>query len=140
MLFQAALQRKTVNLLGKLNVPHTFTYVKDFGKALAIAGTDERAIGKVWHVPSGKAYTQGEIIGKLSYLLGYEVKIRTNGKLMLSLIGLFNKKVKEVVEMLYEFEEPFIMSASEMEKEFNFSATPMEQRLQETLDWVKNRL
>ena len=48
-------------MLGNLNQPHTFTYVKDFGKALAIAGTDDRALGKVWHVPSGKPYTQNEL-------------------------------------------------------------------------------
>jgi hypothetical protein len=39
--------------------------------------------------------------------------------------------------MLYQFEAPFIMDASAMEKEFGITATPMEQRVLETLDWFK---
>lgn len=39
--------------------------------------------------------------------------------------------------MLYQYEAPFIMDASAMEKEFGMTATPMEQRVSETLDWVR---
>lgn len=137
MIFKAALQKKTINMVGDLNQPHTFTYVKDFGKALAIAGTDYRSIGRVWHVPSGKAYTQGELVELISKLLGYQVKARATGKFMLSFIGLLNKSANELVEMLYEFNEPFIMNSSAMEKTFGLTPTPMEQRIEETLDWVR---
>jgi nucleoside-diphosphate-sugar epimerase len=138
MLFKAALQRKTLNMLGDLNQPHTFTYVKDFGKALAVAGTDERAIGKPWHVPSGKPYSQNELAELISKELGYTVKTRATGKMVLSIIGLFNKGAKEVVEMLYEFNEPFILNSEAMEKTFNLTPTPMEQRIRETLEWARN--
>jgi nucleoside-diphosphate-sugar epimerase len=137
MIFKAALNKKTVNMLGDLNQPHTFTYVKDFGKALAVAGTDDRALGKVWHVPSGIPFTQKELADMLSKQLGYTVKARANGKIMLSIIGLFNKGAKELVEMLYEFNEPFIMNSDLMGSTFGLKATPMEQRITETLDWVK---
>ena len=140
MIFKAALQKKTVNMLGDLNQPHSFTYVKDFGKALAIAGTDERAIGKIWHVPSGKPYTQSELAEMLSKELGYQVKTRATGKLILSVIGLFNKEVKEVIEMLYEYNEPFIMNSDLMESTFGLKTTSMEQRIRETLEWAKTRL
>jgi nucleoside-diphosphate-sugar epimerase len=137
MIFKAAIQKKTINMLGNLNQPHTFTYVKDFGKALAIAGTDDRALGKVWHVPSGKPYTQNELAELLSKELGYPLKTRATGKIMLSIIGLFNKGAKEVVEMLYEFNETFIMNSEAMEMTFGLVPTPMEQRIKETLEWVK---
>ncbi|OWY22197.1 NAD-dependent dehydratase [Sphingobacteriales bacterium UPWRP_1] len=137
MIFKAALQHKTINMLGNLEQPHTFTYVKDFGKALAIAGTHEQATGKVWHVPSGRAYTQKELLKLLSEQLGYEVKGRGAGKFMLSFIGLFNPGVQEVVEMLYEFTGPFIMDATAMEATFGLKPTPMEQRIAETLEWAR---
>lgn len=140
MIFKAALKRKTINMLGNLNQPHSFTYVKDFGRALAIAGTEDRALGKAWHVPSGHAYTQKQLIDMLSEKLGYETKARSAGKFMLNLIGLFNPSVKEVVEMLYEFNAPFIIDGSAMEKTFGLIATPMEQRISETLDWAKTQL
>lgn len=140
MIFKAALQKKTVNMLGNLNQPRTFTYVKDFGKALAIAGTDERAIGKIWHVPSGKPYTQSELAELLSKELGYQVKTRATGKFILSIIRLFNKEAKEVIEMLYEYNEPFIMNSDLMESAFGLKTTPMEHRIRETLEWAKTRI
>ncbi|MBX7043442.1 MAG: NAD-dependent epimerase/dehydratase family protein [Ignavibacteria bacterium] len=139
MIFKAAIKKKTVNMLGDLNQPHSFTYVKDFGKALAIAGTDDRATGKIWHVPSGKPYTQNELAQMISKELGYPVKARATGKFMLSLAGMFNKSAKEVIEMLYEFNEPFILNSEAMEKTFGLTATPMEQRIKETIEWAKSQ-
>jgi len=140
MIFKAALQKKTVNMLGNLNQPHSFTYVKDFGKALALAGTDDRATGRAWHVPSGKPYTQSELAEMLSKELGYQVKTRATGKFVLSIIGLFNTEAKEVIEMLYEYNGPFIMNSNLMESTFGLKTTPMEQRNRETLEWAKTRL
>lgn len=139
MIFKAALQKKTINMLGNLNQPHSFTYVKDFGKALAIAGTDDRALGHTWHVPSGKPFTQNELAEILSNQLGYPLKTRATGKLLLSIIGLFNVGAREVVEMLYEFNEPFIMNSDVMEKTFGLTPTPIDQRIKETLEWVKSK-
>ncbi|HQX76303.1 MAG TPA: NAD-dependent epimerase/dehydratase family protein, partial [Thermoflexales bacterium] len=51
MLYKPALQGKTVNAMGRLDMPHTFTYAPDFGKTLAILGTRDEALGKAWHVP-----------------------------------------------------------------------------------------
>lgn len=140
MLFKAALQRKTLNMLGDLDQPHTFTYVKDFGRALAIAGTAERALGQTWHVPSGKPYSQNQLTEMISKELGYPLKNRASGKMVLSVLGLFNKAAREMVEMLYEFNEPFIMDATTMEKTFGLQPTPMQQRIKETLQWAKTSL
>ena len=137
MIFNAALKKRPINILGKLDQPHSFTYVKDFGKALATAGTNHKALGRAWHVPSGKAYTQQEIVDIISKQLGYQLKARPAGKFILNLMGIFNPMVREVIEMLYQFEAPFVMDASDMEKEFGITATPMEQRISETLDWAR---
>lgn len=140
MLFKAALQRKTINALGSLDQPHTFTYVKDFGRALATAGDNDLALGKVWHVPSGPAITQQQLLDLVSKQLGYPLKGRPSGKFILSLIGLFNASAKELVEMLYEFNQPFILDGSAMEQTFGLTATPMEQRISETLEWAKTQM
>lgn len=139
MIFKAALQKKTINMLGSLNQAHTFTYVKDFGRALAVAGTDERALGRAWHVPSGPPFTQNQVLDLLSKQLGHPLKARAAGKFMLSLIGLFDPGAKEVVEMLYEFTSPFVMDSSAMEKIFGLTHTPMEMRISETLEWARDQ-
>ena len=37
--------------------PHSMTYTPDIGPALAILGTDDRARGRAWHVPTAPALT-----------------------------------------------------------------------------------
>lgn len=138
-IFAAALQHKTVNMLGSMDVARSFTYVRDFGRALATAGTDERALGKAWHVPSGPPLTQRQLLALLSSQLGYEVKGRAVGKVLLSLVGLFNPAAREVKEMLYQFVHPFVIDGSAMEHTFGLVPTAMEQRIAETLEWVKSR-
>ncbi len=140
IMFRAALNNKTVWLPGKLELPHSFTYTRDFGEALAVAGTDERALGRIWHVPSGNPCTQQQLVDMISAGLGRQVKVRAIGRFLLSMLGIFDRNAGEASEMLYEFNEPYILNAAAMEKTFGLKATPMEQRIEETLDWVRRQI
>ena len=45
-------------MLGDPDVPHTVTYIEDFGRALAGAlGERDEALGEVWHVPNAEPVT-----------------------------------------------------------------------------------
>jgi len=50
---QPALRGKTASWLGSLDAPHTLSYLSDFARGLVTLGTNARAWGKVWHIPSG---------------------------------------------------------------------------------------
>jgi nucleoside-diphosphate-sugar epimerase len=41
-----AMQGKTASLVGKLDLPHTYTYIDDFGEALVILGEQREALGQ----------------------------------------------------------------------------------------------
>jgi nucleoside-diphosphate-sugar epimerase len=140
MIFRAALEGRPVSALGSLDQEHSFTYAKDFGRALATAGTDDRALGRAWHVPSGPALTQRALLDLLSRELGRAVRARVAGRSLLGFVGLFNPTAREVVEMLYEFTGPFILDGSAMEKTFGLRPTPMETRIRETLAWTRERV
>jgi nucleoside-diphosphate-sugar epimerase len=140
LIFKPALSGKTVNLVGSLNQPHTFTYAPDFGRALAILGTREEADGRAWHVPSDAPVTQGELIKLLETALGKPVKAMAGGKLILSVMGLFNPSVREIVEMLYEFTKPFVMDSSAFQKTWNLQPTPLREAVQNTLEWNRAHL
>jgi nucleoside-diphosphate-sugar epimerase len=136
-LFLPALQGKPANAMGRLDQPHTWTYAPDFGKALAIAGTHDEALGRAWHVPSNAALTQQQILDLVSAEVGKPVKARVAGKFMLSFIGLFNKTLAEMPEMLYEFTQPFIMDSSEFTRRFGVQATPMKQAIAESVAFAR---
>ena len=139
MVFRAALAGKAISAVGRLDQPHTFTYVKDFGRALAVAGTDDRALGRAWHVPSGEPVTFQQLADAVALGVGKPVKVMAAGKVLLSMVGLFSPGAREMVEMLYEFTGPFVMDSAAMEATFGLKPTPFDQRIAETLDWVRSR-
>jgi len=55
--FIPAIKEKTINLLGKIDQPHTFTYIKDFAKGLVTLSEYKSAFGEVWHIPSAETIT-----------------------------------------------------------------------------------
>jgi nucleoside-diphosphate-sugar epimerase len=58
---------------------------------------------------------------------------------MLSLLGAFDGQVRELKEMLYEFEDDFAVDSSRFETAFRVPATPLEQALAATVDWYRAR-
>jgi nucleoside-diphosphate-sugar epimerase len=132
-----ALEGKSINLLGRTNQPHTFSYVADFGKLLATLGTREEALGQIWFTPSPAPITQMELVRIMEEELGHKVKFMAAGKLMMSLLGLFAPTLRESVEMLYEWDKPFIMDSSKAQKAFGFQGTPLRQAMKETVAWIR---
>ena len=51
---------------------------------------------------------------------------------------MFVPEAKESVEMLYEFDQPFIMDSSKFERTFGMKATPMHDAIRETVAWFKS--
>jgi nucleoside-diphosphate-sugar epimerase len=136
-LIYPAIEGKTANALGDLDALHSFTFVPDIGKALTILGTHDEADGQVWHIPSPAPLSQRQLAAMIYQEAGQPLKIRAGGRLILSLLGLFNPGVREIVEMLYEFEKPFILDSTKFEKTFGMKATPIEQAVRETVAYFR---
>ncbi len=132
-----AVEGKTVNLLGRTDQPHTFSYVADFGKLLATLGTREEALGQVWFTPSPAPVTQAELVGIMEEELGRKLKVMAAGKMMMSMLGLFMPALRESAEMLYEWDKPFIMDSSKAEKAFGLQAASLKDAMRATIEWCK---
>jgi len=140
MLFGAALNGKTVNLAGDVDLPHTLTYIRDFARALVTLSRQDLAYGRAWHVPSAKTVTTGQFIEMVEQEIGRPIQVRTAGKTMLRFIGLFNRDAREVVEMMYEFEEPFIVDHSRFVAAFGTGVTPHEEAIRDTVAWYRDQV
>jgi nucleoside-diphosphate-sugar epimerase len=137
--FYPLLRGKPAQLIGRIDVPHTHTYVRDFGKALVLLGEREEADGQVWHVPNDQPrMTQEELVRLFAEEAGVEPKMSSMGRLMMSIGGLFIPEAKESVEMMYEFEQPFVIDSSKFERSFGMEATPIREAIRETVAWYKN--
>jgi hypothetical protein len=53
------------------------------------------------------------------------------------MLGLFNPLLREVAEMLYEFNEPFVVDSSKFVQAFGDIATSHHEAVQQTLEWYR---
>lgn len=137
--FYPLLNGKAASLVGDVDAPHTHTFVNDFGKALVILGERPEADGEAWHVPNDNPrISQREMVSMIADEAGIQPKFSAMGKSMMWIGGWFIPEAKEMVEMMYEFEQPFIVDSSKFESTFGMKATPMREAIKETVAWYKN--
>ncbi len=137
LVIKPALQGKTASWLGSLDVPHTLTYLPDFARGLVTLGTNARAWGEVWHIPSGPPVTGRTFITEVYEELGQQPRIRRLGRGMMTLAGLFNRQIREAREVLYQFEQHFVMNTSKFEQTFGATVTPLREGIRETLSELR---
>ena len=137
--FYPLLRGKPAQLIGHTGLPHTHTYTKDFGVALVLLGERAEADGQAWHVPNDQPnLSQADLVRLFAEEAGVEAKISSMGKTMMTIGGLFIPEAKETVEMMYEFDRPFIVDSSKFEKTFGLKATPMKEAIKETVAWYRS--
>jgi nucleoside-diphosphate-sugar epimerase len=133
--FPAALAGKTATVLGDPDQPHTYTYIPDIGEGLAVLGEHPDAPGQVWHLPNDPDTRTTRQLVELVYRHAGQPRARLLRlpPLLLRTLGLFNLTVRELVEMQYQFEEPFIVDSSKIADKLGVGATPLDLALGHTL-------
>lgn len=137
--FANALAGHRADFLGNRDLPHTYSYVPDVATGLATLGTDARAIGQVWHLPGPEMVTTGAIVDLIAKEIGHPVAVRSVPKLVVRALGLFNPMMRELAEMSYEFEEPFVLDTDKFESTFGGAGTPLTTAISETVAWYRYR-
>ncbi len=136
--FPKVLAGKNASVLGDPDRLHTYTYIDDFADALVTLGEDERSLGRAWHVPNAPTLTTAQVVD-LAYLsAGTKGKAVGAPKLILRLIGKFNPVVGELIEMLHEFEEDFVVDHSDFADTFGAKPTSLEEGISRTLNWYRS--
>jgi nucleoside-diphosphate-sugar epimerase len=134
-LFPAALAGKTATVLGDPDQPHTYTYIPDIGEGLAVLGEHPNAPGQVWHLPNDPTtHTTRQLVDLVFQQAGQpRTRLRQIKPWMIRIAALTNRTLRELPEMQYQFEEPFIVDSSKITNTLGVHATPVEQALADTL-------
>lgn len=126
---------KTVYLPSSATLPHHFTFIEDFAKAMVLVAFEPEAFNEIWHVPNSKAISQHEWVKIFEQEAGMSIKFQTIPKLILKLVGLFNPFVKELKELSYQFEYPYIVDAQKFINRFGDISTSHEIITKKTIQW-----
>jgi nucleoside-diphosphate-sugar epimerase len=131
--FHAILAGQPARVLGNPDLPHSYTYVPDFGTAMAILGTDPRARGEVFHVPNAPVTSTRRMIAGAAMLAGRKARLRTIAPWQLRLAALAIPALREMIELSYQATRPFVADHSKFVRTFGDIATPRTQALATTL-------
>jgi nucleoside-diphosphate-sugar epimerase len=131
----AALAGKTATVLGDPDQPHTYTYLPDIGEGLAVLGEHPDAQGEVWHLPNDPdTRSTRQLVDAIYRLAGQpRTKLRGTPALLLRALGVVNPTVRELLELQYEFQEPFVVDSTKIAAKLDVHAIPLDQALADTV-------
>lgn len=124
---------KAVQWPARLDAPHSLSFIEDYARGLAILGTREGTVGRVWHVPAAEALTGRQFVEFVAREAGTRPRVSALPKLLVRTVGLFNPLAREFADMFYEFERPYILDGSAFAHTFGFAPTPHEAAVRRTL-------
>lgn len=128
---------KPAQLIIDPEVPHTYHFSRDVAAGLLTLGLDPTASG-LWMLPCAPTLTTGEMVRRLAAALGRpDAKITRAPPLLLSALGLVWPMMRELREMAYQFEEPFVVDDARFRARFGTSATPIDEGARETAAWAQ---
>jgi nucleoside-diphosphate-sugar epimerase len=126
------------SVIGDVDTPHTYTYVDDFANALITLGEQEKALGEICHVPSAETITTRQFIEMVYREAGEKPKIMAGTRIPLTFMALFSKHMKFALNVLYQFDRPFVVDHSKFEKTFGATTTPHLEGIRRTLAWYRH--
>ena len=126
---------KRPNWLIDANRKHSFTYTPDAAKATALLGNTVDAYNQVWHLPTDKNTLTGkEIIALFAKEMKVDAKFFVLPMLFLKLLGLFSSIMKEMPEMMYQYDRDYVFDSSKFDKRFNFKTTTYQEGVKLTIE------
>lgn len=118
------------------DVPHSWTYLPDVGRTLATLGTDERAWGRAWHVPTLEPQTYRRMAELLAAEAGAPApKISTIPHWLQRGLGVAVPLLRELEEVRHQFTRPFVLDSTAATDTFGLEPTPLDEALAATVAW-----
>lgn len=133
--FGRAVAGKRARWLGRLDQPHTASYLPDVARALVVLGHREEADGRAWHLP-GRAATGRELLALTGAALGREVRARATSPAALRALGLFSPMLRELTHVAYQWNGPWVADHTSFDAAFGpLPVTPLPDAVEHTVRW-----
>ena len=139
MVYKNIKKGKKPNWFIDINKKHSFTYTPDAAKATALLGNTLDAYNQVWHLPTDKnTLTVKEMIELFANEMNVENKVSVLPMWLLRILGLFIPIMKEMPEMMYQYDRDYFFDSSNFDKRFNFKTTSYKEGVKLTIEQTKN--
>ncbi|WP_115787066.1 NAD-dependent epimerase/dehydratase family protein [Arthrobacter silvisoli] len=134
------LKGKSLQVIGRADLPHSFTYVPDLAAAMVKAAQTPGLWNSVLHAPTGPALSQQELATAFTTAAGLPaVKLGTIPGWLLKALGLASTSMRELAETLYQFERPFVMDSAASQARLGLAPTPLPEAAAATIAWWRQQ-
>lgn len=129
------IEHKKAQFVGDQTIAREHIFTPDGAKALVQLAENADAYHQNWNIPAFDVITGDEIIRIIRKLTNNEKKITTVTKTMLRFAGLFDRQMREMVEMQYLNEDPVVLDGEKYEKRFGpLPKTSYEEGIRKTIE------
>ena len=133
-----ALAGKTVYSPYPLDAIHTYHYIPDVAAGLAALGcADQSAYGRPWMLPCASAGTLRELVARLATKLGRDIRVAQLPHWLIKTVAVFMRLVRELDEMLYQWDEPFVVDDSQFRERFRVEPSALDRAAVDTVQWAE---
>ena len=148
MVFENLAKGKSAQYLIRDDMRHSFTYTPDMGRALADLAAapsptnrDASTVwNQIWHLPTANpAMTGHEIIVMAAAEMGVKPKTMIIGKIMNRILGIFIPVLREIQEMLYQYEGNYHFDSTKFENHFGWKPTSYTEGIKTTADFYRKK-
>ncbi|MBC7632891.1 NAD-dependent epimerase/dehydratase family protein [Aeromicrobium sp.] len=123
-----ALRGRRAWMIGRTDLPHTFTDVLDTARLLIAAAEDEVAHGRTWHVPSNPAVSQAEALTAVLASVGKPpVKMSAIPMPVFRAMARVVPMMRELNELSYQWTKPYVLDDSAARAHFAMEPTPWDE-------------
>lgn len=121
------------------NSIHTYHYIPDVVAGLAALGCEsEDVLGRAWMLPCAPAGTMRDLVQRFERILGRPIQVTPVPRFVIKAIAAFVPLMREMSEMLYQWEEPFIVDDRRFRERFGTQPTDPDVAARATVDWAKS--
>lgn len=108
-------------------MPHDFAYVPDIARAIVtLLDAPDLDFGQAWHMPCAPTLTPQQIISLGAEAVGVKPRIQALPAWLLPILGLFVPFLRELHEMRFQWNAPYLVDAEKFKRRFWSDVTPFE--------------
>lgn len=133
-LFERVLEGKSAWVFGDPDQPHSYAFTPDVARGLVAVGGRADARG-IWMLPVQPAETTRAVVARFARALGEDIEVARLPSWVLRAVGVFQPMVRELAEMTYQWEQPYVVDDAKFRAAFGFGATPWDDAIAETVAW-----
>ncbi|PSJ26698.1 epimerase [Streptosporangium nondiastaticum] len=134
--FPGALTGTDVLGLGDIDLPHSYTDIRDVAAGLATLGERPDGDGRVWHLPTAPTRSTREIFQQIERKVGQPLKITIMSEPRP--FGPFDEVfIDSYAELFYQHTEPQVMDSTAIQETFGIKPVAFDATLDDTLAWYQ---